>query len=139
MLVGGDVEIHGPVIDGFLDDVLLLLVVYSPAWNLVHAPFAFAQLASVAAQLEVLLQVGFAAGGEIGVQAVDVVLVIGLAIGRPAVHLLEDVEAEGVHRLRGDVPPLSCASRAQVWRNMNRQFSWCGPPAIGQGKTHHGH
>ena len=79
------------------------VVAVATAGNLVDAANTLPQFAIAAAELEVLLQEGAAARREVGRQRIQVARVVLLAVGRPALGLLPDVEGEGVDALRRHV------------------------------------
>jgi len=49
VLVSGDVQVDGPVIDAVLFNMLLRLIVDASAWNFKYTPLTFAQFPAIAA------------------------------------------------------------------------------------------
>src|SRR3546814_10085928 len=95
------------------------IIAVAAAGNLVDAAHALTQLATGAPVLVVLLQKGPAARRQVGRQRAQVAWIVFFAVRGPALHLLPDVEREGIHTLGRHVPPLARAARAQLRRHMD--------------------
>jgi len=72
-----------------------VLAIAAPG-NLINPAHALAQFARVAAVVVVGLQKSATRGREVGRQGMQIAGIVFLAIARPAVQLLEDVEGEGI-------------------------------------------
>src|SRR5690606_8325162 len=94
-----NVERDNPVPGGnHLDARGRIFAIPAPG-NLVDAADALTQLTAGAPVLVVLLQKGAAARRQVGRQRVQVACIVLLAVRGPALHLLPDVEREGIHTL----------------------------------------
>src|SRR3546814_9125055 len=85
--------------------------------------------------LVVLLQKGPAARRQVGRQRAQVAWIVFFAVRGPALHLLPDVEREGIHTLGRHVPPLARAARAQIRRHMDGETLRRTPPTEADRKS----
>src|SRR3546814_5670804 len=65
---------------------------------------------------------------QVGRQRAQVAWIVFFAVRGPALHLLPDVEREGIHTLGRHVPPLARAARAQIRRHMDGETLRRTPP-----------
>mmetsp|Transcript_21089 Transcript_21089/g.81860 ORF Transcript_21089/g.81860 Transcript_21089/m.81860 type:complete len:274 (-) Transcript_21089:129-950(-) len=136
VLVGAHVQRDDPVVGRHGAHARGRVVAVAAAGNLVDAAHALPQLAVAAPKLEVLLQKGAAARREVRRQRMQVARIVLLAVGRPALGLLPNVEGEGVDALGRNVPPLARAARAQVGRHVDGQALGRAPPAEAKQQRH---
>src|SRR3546814_3525896 len=87
--------------------------------------------------LVVLLQKGPAARRQVGRQRAQVAWIVFFAVRGPALHLLPDVEREGIHTLGRHVPPLARAARAQIRRHMDGETLRRTPPTEAEQQRQH--